>query len=33
MHVKLQKFWRQKVLEPKGLFINCGIICHSTLGI
>jgi hypothetical protein len=31
--VKLQKFWKQKVLEAKGWFGICGVIYHSTLGI
>ncbi len=31
--MKVQNFWGQKVLEVKGWFGNCEIICHSTLGI
>jgi hypothetical protein len=30
--VKLHKFWRQKVMEAKGWFGICGIICHSNFG-
>jgi len=30
--VKLQKFWKRKVMEAKGWFGICGIICHSNFG-